>query len=514
MARDLLAQEHVYTRLSVHPEAQMEDFLHTPNGNGDRFAAMHYGQVLLYSTGRSLVYYSVGKQNRWVCNEGHGAGDVERRSRDVLERMRARARSLTEASAGEDDDKGAALFKWALACDNLPAMQMMTHTACKTYGMVCDPAQDFDSRWDILATPAQILELRKDVQVRDILPSDMVTFSTAVEYRPEILEPEHEPELITQFLETFIPDTDKQRLLFKALGTALLGGNAHRLLIILQGKAGTNGKTQLVEAIRTALGGYAGAGTPSIFRGNLDDKPRPDIVRLLKKRFAFLAEASKNWELHGDRVKAITGGDGIPVRRMRENDFEEVIPQFTPVIYTNDMPRVSGADQALKRRMLVIDFDQRPLVEDTTIKQRFLASQSVQEWLLAALVRGYLQSTTEGVTDVQDAFATLTATAFDETSHLGDFFVWLRDSDQLAILDPVDMEAYGIKSKYVALKTMHERYVYWVKEHGNKQDKNDGLSYTEFNDQLKTNYGWSAVKSGVWRWEGRLLRDYVQVGQA
>lgn len=513
MARDLLAQDHVYRGVSVRPDAQMEDFLYTPNGNGDRFAALHRGEVLLYASGRSMVYYSVGADQRWCRNEGSGAGDVERRARDVLERMRARARALTAQAAEGEDDLGAPLFKWALACDNLPAMHMMMHAACKTYAMVCDPEKDFDSRWDILATPTQVLELEQDVTCRDILSSDMITFSTGVEYRPEILDEGAEPELITEFLATFIPEADKQRLLFKALGTALLGGNSHRLLIILQGKSGTNGKTQLVEAIRTALGGYAGAGTPSVFRGNLEDKPRPDIVRLLKKRVAFLAEASKNWELHGDRVKAITGGDGIPVRRMRENDFEEAIPQFTPIIYTNDMPRVNGADQALKRRMLVIGFDKQPLVEDPSIKQRFLASTAVQEWLLAALVRGYLQSVAEGVADVQDAFATLTATAFDETTHLGDFFTWLRDSEQLAILDTVDMEAYGIKSKYVTLKTMHERYVYWIKEHGNKQDKNDGLSYTEFNDQLKTNYGWISVKSGAWRWEGRLLKDYVQVGQ-
>lgn len=354
---------------------------------------------------------------------------------------------------------------------------------------------------------------------RKIEPQDMLTLSTAVEYKPELLRDDSgavvpPPALVQQFYDTFIPEENRRALILKALGSALLGGNPGRLLLILKGKT-TNGKTQLVEALRATLGTYAGVGNPSMFRGNLDDKPRPDVISVLKKRAVFLAEASKNWELHGDRVKAITGGDGIKVRKMRSDDFLEVVPHFMPIFYANDMPRINGADQALKRRMLVMDFKHTPAVEDPTIKQKFLASQEVREYLLAALVDGCIRAMAEGLEDVKDEFAAFTTTSFDETTHLGEFFEWLHDSGQLEVLDAEQQSVHGVKTTYVKVKGMHERYKTWVEIHGNKQDKSDVLNYKEFNAQLRDNYGWvSENVNGGLRWIGMRLKDHSFTGKA
>lgn len=524
MKEDLLATQVVLSARKVRPDMRMEEPYLTANGNADRFAARHWGEVKLYQSGKGSVFYSVGADGRWLKGEGRTAGDVERRARDVVEEMRGRARALMMEGAAalargdelgelekeEAETKvgvGKSLASWAGASDNLGAMQTMARAACLTYGHVCTPDQDFDTRTDLLATPGGMLVLGEDgtVETRGIRADDMVTYSTSVDYTPGILDEGKMPALMREYLDTFIPDEEKQRLLFKALGTSLLGGNSYRLLLILKGES-TTGKTQLVEALRVALGDYASSGNASVFRGNLDDKARPDILMLLRKRVAFLAEASKSWELHADRVKALTGGDALTVRRMRSDDFMEVVPHFTPVIYTNEMPRVNGADPALKRRMLVVDFDKKPAAEDPMVKQRFLASVEVRQWLFAALVRGFMESMAEGIEDVKDRFAMLTAAAFDDTTHLGEFFEWLRDDDQLVVLDEMQTKTSS-KATFVTMKAMHERYMLWVKGHGNKQDKNDGLNYREFNEQLRQNYGWEVVNSSGRRWDGRILHD-------
>lgn len=506
----------------MQDEMKIENFHFTHNGNGDRFAMLFNGDVLLSSRGRERDFYTSRSDGRWYINEGAHAGDLERKCREVVEAMRARAVALAEIAVATEDEKlgekADKLGKWAHASDNPAAMRAMAEGGCLAYGMVCDGNRDFDNRLDVIATPSQVLELKKEgVVQREIMPQDMITYSLGVEYKKELLSPvavegeiedEHMPALLRDYFETFIPDQKKRGLIFKALGSALLGGNPGRLLLILKGKS-TTGKTQLVEALRAAFGTYAAVGNPSIFRGNLDDKPRPDVISVLKRRVIFLAEASKNWELHGDRVKAITGGDGIKVRGMRSDDFLEVVPHFTPVFYANEMPRVNGADQALKRRMLVMDFNLSPKVEDPTIKQAFLASLEVREYLLAMLVRGCLLAMNEGLEDVKDEFAAFTLSAFDETTHLGEFMEWLRDGNQLEILDEEQTAAYGAKSKFVTVKAMHERYRYWIEVHGNKQDKNDGLNYKEFNAQLRENYGWETVPSGGLRWSGRVLKEFV-----
>lgn len=500
---DLLSGGLDYRKIGMDSSVGIEKFSFTMNGNADRFASRNKAEVLLHKSGKQVVYYSVGPRGRWLRNEGKDAGDVQRRARDVVEEMRARCRAM--ADEGVDEDLYNSFVKWTHASDNPGALDSMVQGACLMHDMVCTPDEIFDARDDLLATPSKMLVLGKDsVSVREIDASDMVTYSTGVDYDPGMLEEGSMPPLMREYFDTFMPSPVRQKMFFKALGTALLGGNSHRLLVIMKGK-GTTGKTQLVEAIRAALGDYAGSGTPSIFRGNLDDKARPDVLRLLKKRVAFLPEASKSWELHADRVKALTGGDAVTVRRMRSDDFMEVVPQFTPVIYTNEMPRVNGADPALKRRMLVIDFELTPAVEDPLVKQRFLASVDVRRYLLARLVQGYLDSLAEGIKDVQKEFAELTGDAYDDTTHLGEFFSWLDESDQLVEYTEEQRAEYGVKSKYVLLKAMHERYIWWVKEHGNKQDKNDGLNYREFNDALRER-GWVSIKMTGARWEGKGLR--------
>lgn len=508
---DLLSGKLHYKPLELARDTPIEKYHLSGNGNGDRFASRNLGEVLLSASGRHLVFYSVGPDSRWLRNEGGTAGDVQRRARDIVEEMRARSRAMADEALAASDENEAekkakwaeSLSKWAHASDSLRALDDMVRTGCLTHGMVCTPDTTFDMNEDLLATPGKMLHFTKDgVLLREIRKDDMVTFSTSVEYRPELLEEANTPELMRQYFDTFMPESTRQKMVFKALGTALLGGNKHRLLVIFKGKS-TTGKTQLVEAIREALGDYAGSGTPSIFRGNLDDKARPDVLRLLKKRFAFLPEASKSWELHGDRVKALTGGDAVPVRRMRSDDFLEVVPQFTPVIYANEMPRVNGADLALKRRMLVIDFERSPETEDPRVKQAFLESVQVREYLFAALVKGYLDSLAEGIKDVQDRFASLTGDAFEATTHMGEFFTWLEDSGQLH--DAGD----GAKSSFVTMKAFHLRYAYWVKEHGNVQDKKDGLNYREFNEQLRSVYGWKDVNSAGRRWVGKVLNEMV-----
>lgn len=516
MATDLLERDAVPTT-RAHA-ATMEHYPLTPNGNGDRFAALHKGEVLLYQNGRSQTYYSLGPSGRWMRNEGKLAGDVERRARDVLLAMAARAGALIDAAdaalaqdADDSDAKkkrgiGLALQKWVTACDSLPAMRLMIQGGCLSHRMTVDPEDEFDIHTHLLATPSGVLELGKGtVELRPIRSKDMITMSTTVSYKPEILQ--NPPELIKQYLETFLPDDQKVKLLFQALGSALLGGNSQRILIVLQGKIGTNGKTQLVEAIRETLGSYAGVGNPSIFRGNLEDKPRPDLLKVLKNRMAFFAEASKNWELHGDRLKALTGGDGLSVRRMRSEDHVEVVPHFTPVIYTNEMPRVSGMDRALRRRLLVIEFDRSPTVEDPDIKTRFLASVEVREWLLAALVKGYLATSLAGLSEAVKAFAQLSEESFQASGHLGEFFTWLEDSDQVQIADHPDPTKWGAKSTFVTLKEMHARYMFWVRNHGSKRDVAETLSYVDFNNQLRDVRSWTTVNSGSKRWEGKVLLD-------
>lgn len=491
---------------------EMEAYHNTGNGNGDRFVDMWGDGVRIFVPGgnKKPAYYSLGDDGLWSVSSGRGAGAVEQKARAVVGAMRARAGALALEAAAAEDEKAAAvavaLGKWAHSSDNPAGLSTMMYAGCTQHGKTCVP-QDFNQEVRLLGMPdGQVLELDEvgHVSERDMTSSDMITYRTAVKWRPELVDPAAWPGLAKQYVETFFPEEKKFVLLMKALGAGLVGGNPHRLLLILQGASGTNGKTQLVECLRKALGDYGATGNPSIFRGNLEEKPRPDLMDMMDKRFAFLAEASKSWELHGDRVKLLTGGDGLKVRQLY-GEYEEPVPQFMPVIYTNEMPRVAGADKALRRRMIVVDFPHSPAKEDPTIKSRFMASQDVREWLFAMLVAGWQATVRDGLDDVVSTFALESEQGFAATTHLGEFFEWLESSSQLGEINAEDWEMHGVKGKAVLMAAMHERYAYWVKQHGNVQDGKDKLNFREFNKQLKDTYGWVPVKSNGARWERKTL---------
>jgi phage/plasmid-associated DNA primase len=475
----------------------------TETANGLRFAQL-FGEIARYAE----------DEERWVLWNG------TRWELDSPGSLRAFGltlgvvRAIREEALDASDEPGpnnspsprALLLKHAARSESV-ASRRATLAAAAGIPELQTTVEHFDSDHTLLGCDDQVLDLRgKVVQVRPVRRADMLTRTTGVRYNPARLA-EDPPPLMRRYIDTFIQDPIRERLLFKALGTCLVGGNSHRLFIIIQGES-TTGKTQLVEAIYSALGrDYATIGTASVFRGNLDDKPRPDILKAISRRVAFFSEASKAWELHADRVKDLTGAGTITARRMRSNDFIDVKPNFTPVLVTNALPRIIGADDAVLRRMLLFDFNHRPTLEDTTIRDKFVNSVEVREWLLARLVRGYEESVMYGIQDILVAQGIATMNGFDNLTHLGAFLRWLVDTDQLVQI-PEEERGYGVKSTYATLKETYDRYSLWVKDYGSKKDSAEKLDYESFNDQLRNN-GWERIKSGAWRWEGKRLMSLL-----
>jgi putative DNA primase/helicase len=64
-------------------------------------------------------------------------------------------------------------------------------------------------------------------------------------------------------------------------------------------------------------------------------------------------EEGKRWA--EAKIKALTGGDPITARFMRQDDFE-FIPQFKLVMTGNHKPGLRNVDEAIKRRMYLIPF--------------------------------------------------------------------------------------------------------------------------------------------------------------
>jgi putative DNA primase/helicase len=77
---------------------------------------------------------------------------------------------------------------------------------------------------------------------------------------------------------------------------------------------------------------------------------------LMGRRLVVITETDEDRRLAEATMKRLTGGDTIRARRMRQ-DFIEFTPSHTAVLVTNHLPKVSGDDAAVWRRLRVVPFD-------------------------------------------------------------------------------------------------------------------------------------------------------------
>ena len=479
--------EHDLPTLSDILEQNVSDQVHlTDRGNGRRFVDLF----------QHIAKYVIDL-DEWIIRDGvhwkldKGKLNVFGLTAGVTRNIRLEALSI----AGDDPDVRDAMLAYATKTESEQLRWRMLNSAREHQDEIVIAEDDMDHDYDLVATPKGVINMITG-EWRPAKSSDLCTAHTCVEFDADATSP-----LLKQYLDTFVPDPDDQEVLFAILGTIIRGGNPTRIFPIFLGGT-TSGKSQLLAALNKLFGDYICSINASVFRGNMDDKPRPDLVRAMNKRVAVAIEASKSWELHSDQIKRITGGtDPIPYRNLY-GQSQEKIPRFTPLVVTNEMPRIKGADAALRRRLLTFHFDQTlpPELEDTSIKDKFINDERCQQALLARIVEGAQSDMMRnGVkwTMLPEKYATSTMDSFNQLDHINEFIEWLTDRE---ILVRVDMTEVAV-SHCARANELHEWYVLWIQKHGNKQDKSEILSMKEFGVALRDR-GWVSKLSAGTRWLG------------
>ena len=153
-------------------------------------------------------------------------------------------------------------------------------------------------------------------------------------------------------------DHDDELLAFlqRAVGYSLTGSVDEQVLFLLHG-SGSNGKTTFVETIRTLGGDYATQTPASTLleqRQGSDAIPN-DLARLRAVRLVTASETGDGRRLNEERMKAITGGDTISARFLHREWFD-YRPAFKLWLSTNHLPRISGTEHAIWRRVRQIPF--------------------------------------------------------------------------------------------------------------------------------------------------------------
>jgi P4 family phage/plasmid primase-like protien len=270
----------------------------------------------------------------------------------------------------------------------------------------------------LLGVANGVLELDHEggVYLRDAIPEDFVTLNTKVDYEIYKGIPASDVGKIMweEYLDQFVPADRRQdyQIMF---GHCLIGGNPERLMIVLMGGTST-GKSTMLRALGAAMGDYASTVNTSTIFG--EHKLNPALANAIPKRMVFASELSTTDKISVSTLKRATGNDPVRAELKGVNVEVQGVPQFVPIMATNTTPEIPGADKALRRRLVVLPFDN----EIPSKKDEKEASRKLEEFastaILAWLVEGFNLYMKQGLPKnreielVTDAFASeLTLTA-------------------------------------------------------------------------------------------------------
>ena len=309
----------------------------TDRGFAQRIAREH-GDVLRYCPARG----------GWLSYDGtRYQPDPEPAFIATLPRAKATARRFLEHVLAEPALDRARLNR-ALYFESAAGLRHALDLARSEPGIPI-PLAALDAEPWALNTPSGIVDLTTGA-LGPHEPGRMMTRITAVGYDPAAPCPKFEG-FLARILDGHAARVEH---LQRVCGMATTGAT-EAVLPILTGR-GANGKTTLVKILRGVLGPDYAGDTPAetlLVKRRSGGIPS-DLARLAGLRLVHAAELEG--QLSEAVVKNATGGDAITAREMYSSWFEYV-PQFTLLITCNRLPRITGTDEAIWRRVHVIPFD-------------------------------------------------------------------------------------------------------------------------------------------------------------
>jgi putative DNA primase/helicase len=200
---------------------------------------------------------------------------------------------------------------------------------------------------------------------------------------------------------------------------------------------GMNGKGTFINTIGEILGDHATVADMGTFiAGNAERHPT-DVAKLRGKRLVIAQETQEGRRWDETKLKALTGGDMLTARFMRQ-DFFDFKPTFKLFIIGNHKPRLSNVDPAMRRRLLLVPFTvQIPMAE----RDKHLPEKLKAEWpaILRWVIDGCL-----GWQRIGLAPPTIVRDATDEYFSGEDVFgQWLDDQCDVDIGNDWKWESVG-----------------------------------------------------------------------
>lgn len=218
-----------------------------------------------------------------------------------------------------------------------------------------------NSKWDqekfLLGTPDGVF----DLDAGRLLPDGRDFFLTR-QTSARVGDPAACPRWLAFLDQATKGNEDQQAFLQRWCGYCLSGYTDEHAMVFIYGTGG-NGKGTFIETVQACMGDYAKTMPMESLMARDGDRHPADIAMLLGARIAVANETTEGKRWDDARIKTLTGGDTVTARFMRENYFQ-FVPTFKLCVLGNHAPSLGVVDDAMRRRLLVVPFDNKPKKPD------------------------------------------------------------------------------------------------------------------------------------------------------
>jgi putative DNA primase/helicase len=283
-----------------------------------------------------------------------------------------------------EQDKGARLIKHAARSHDLPKIEAMLKLAATEPGMTVG-IQELDQDAWLLGVRNGVVDLGTGGLLVN-QPSMLITKQCNASYDRTA----QCPKWLAFLDQVFGGDAETIETMQRALGYTLTGEVTEEKLFICFGY-GSNGKSVFGNVVSTMLGDYGRMAPSSLLTARRADdaSPRNDLAALAGARYVSINELQAGDRLDEQTVKLLAGREPISARFLHK-EFFTYNPTFTPWLRTNHKPIITGDDDGIWRRLVMIPFRRRFTDEE---KDPFLESKLLAErdGILAWMVEGALK---------------------------------------------------------------------------------------------------------------------------
>ncbi|WP_445780395.1 phage/plasmid primase, P4 family [Shewanella sp.] len=346
--------------------------------NAKAFAEVARGQFLYVATRDRWLSWS---QDKWrLCEKDEHVAMAKEVCGQIL--------NAANDVFRQHQERGKRLIQEAMAAHNLSRITAMLKLAVSEPDMAITD-RELDGDPYLIGVSNGVIDLRTGMHPPN-RPDFRITRYCNAQYDAD----SKCDRWLTFLNQIFKGDVETIHCVQRLLGCTLLGLSNEEILIICYGH-GSNGKSVFSNVIHHIMGEYSVTAPPSLLTARRQDDtgPRNDLAALAGARYVSINEMQAGDRLDEQIVKMLAGREPISARFLHQEYFE-FMPSFTPWLRTNHKPIITGLDDGIWRRLVLLPFEQKfeGDSKDPNLEQRLLAER---DGILMWMVEGaklYLQS--------------------------------------------------------------------------------------------------------------------------